>query len=50
MCHLVKWMAEEGKVRRVVEVQKGGCEDASEILNLSHFNSIPYYELQLYNS
>ena len=30
MCDLVKWMVEEGKVRQVFEVQKGGCEDASE--------------------
>ena len=31
MCAFVAWMREEGRVRQVIEVQKGGCEDASEI-------------------
>ncbi len=29
MCSLIKWMKQEGHYRRVFEVQKGSCEDAS---------------------
>ena len=30
MCALVAWMKDEGMTRRVIEVQKGGCEDVSK--------------------
>ena len=33
MCNLTAWMKQEGMERRVVEVQKGACEDASEKTN-----------------
>ena len=31
LCALVGWMKEEGMTRRVLEVQKGSCEDASKL-------------------
>jgi len=30
LCQLAGWMEEEGLERRVLEIQKGGCEDVSE--------------------
>ena len=30
MCKFAAWMKEEGLTRRVIQVQKGGCEDVSE--------------------
>ena len=30
MCAFVEWVNTEGHLRRVFEIQKGGCEDASE--------------------
>lgn len=30
LCNFTGWMRQEGHVRRIIEVQKGGCEDASK--------------------
>ena len=30
LCNLTSWMMEHGLERRVLEVQKGACEDASK--------------------
>ncbi|TRY69476.1 hypothetical protein TCAL_03259 [Tigriopus californicus] len=34
LCNFTGWMQQEGHVRRVIEVQKGGCEDAIESVGL----------------
>lgn len=34
LCNFTGWMRQEGHVRRIIEVQKGGCEDAIESVGL----------------
>ncbi len=42
LCALAGWMREQGLERRVLELQKGGCEDVSELANFDLVIVLPH--------